>query len=161
MDDQGGEYAAFVRDELDREYSRRDVVNARSATAITSVTGLVTLVVAAAAVVRGQGHLLQGFAALWLVVSVIALLAAGVLAVLAGLSWKFEVTSQATLSAMIGEKWGDREVTARSVVAQCNARTLASLRKGTNTKTRLLLWAYALQIAAIASLVADLIAVIQ
>lgn len=158
--DQGTEYAEFIRAELDREYARRDVVNSRAATAITSATGLVTLVVAAAAVVRGQSHTLHGFAAFWLVVAVLGLLGAGVMAILAGVSWKFSVADERTLRAMVECQWGDRAVDARNAVAKANVRTLTTLRTGNNTKTTRLLVAYGLQTGAIAALAGALITVV-
>ena len=158
--DQGTEYAEFIRAELDREYARRDVVNSRAATAISSATGLVTLVVAAAALVKGQGHTFHGFAAFWLVVAVVALLGAGVMAILAGVSWKFTVADESTLRAMAEGRWGDTVVDARNTVAKANIKTITTLRSGNNTKTTRLLVAYGLQTGAIAALAGVLITVV-
>lgn len=157
MPDTGATYAAFVRTELEREYARRDTVNARAATAVTSTTGLVTLVTAAAAVVKGQSHLLHGWSAVWLLVAVLLLLAAAATAVIAGWSWKFDVTDKSTLVGLLGEHWSDSQITALSTVAQFDAKTLLTLRSGTNMKTRWLLATYVLQAAAIAALVSTLI----
>lgn len=92
MSQQGATYAAFIQAEMDREYGRRDSVNSRATTAITSATGLVTLTLAAIAVIKGQSTLLHGTFEASLIVGVIALLVAAALAVLAGVNWRYRVT---------------------------------------------------------------------
>jgi hypothetical protein len=60
MDEQGSEWVAFIAKELDREYDRRDRLNTRSATAITSATTLVTVALAVVAVLKGQHLVVSG-----------------------------------------------------------------------------------------------------
>lgn len=161
MDSQGVTYAAYVQSELDLEYARRDSMNARAATAITASTGLVTLVLAATAFVNGQNYPNRSAAELWMICGIGLLLAAAIIAILAGVSWKYVVTDETTLRAMIGDQWAATDVTARNTVASINIRTLVSLRAGTNIKTNLLLGAYALQTLSIAALLGAVISIVQ
>jgi hypothetical protein len=160
MSQQGATYAAFIQMELDRELERRDSANSRAATAITSATGLVTLTLAAVAVLKGQSTLLHGTSEAWLVVGVIALLVAAVLAVLAGVNWRYNVTTPETLAEMRTTRWGDSEVTASNVVTHCNILTITSLRAGTNVKMTFLLSAYGIQVLAIAALAVAFISIV-
>ena len=59
-DDQGSEYADFIKEELASEVGRRDAVNSRAGAAITSATGLVTLVLAVVAITKGKDYVLTG-----------------------------------------------------------------------------------------------------
>ncbi|BBX97204.1 hypothetical protein AWC15_09630 [Mycobacterium lacus] len=73
------------REELDREYDRRDRLNTRSATAITSATTLVTVSLAVVAVLKGQHFTVSGVLKVGsLLGAVLLLLAAAVLSILAG-----------------------------------------------------------------------------
>jgi hypothetical protein len=161
MSQQGATYAAFIQSELDREHERRGSVNSRAATAITSATGLVTLTLAAVAVIKGESTLLHGAAEAWLVVGVAALLVAAILAVLSGVNWRYHVTTAETLAEMRTTHWGDSEVTASNVVAHCNILTVTSLRAGTNVKMTLLLSAYGVQVLAIAALAVAFISIVE
>ena len=152
MAGQGTEYATFIHDELSHEYERRDLVNARAATAITSATGLVTITLAVLAVLKGKDFKLTGGALTALFLGLFALLASAVLAVLAGLNWKYRTTSIVTMRRMLSDHWGDTEITARAVTAYCNIETLKSLRQGTSVKFRFMLAAGLAQIAAILAL---------
>ncbi|WP_163507694.1 hypothetical protein [Fodinicola acaciae] len=152
MGDQGAEYASFVQAELKHEYDRRDVVNSRAGTAIATASGLVTVTLAVVALAKGQSVTLGGVALVSLLVALFAFLASGVLAVLAGLNWRFKVTSIGTLHTMLADHWIDSETTARNQSATCNLQTINSLRAGTNIKTRFLLGAAFAQIAAILGL---------
>lgn len=160
MSQQGASYAAFIQSELDREHERRDSVNARAATAITSATGLVTLTLAAVAVIKGQSTLLHGTSQAWLVVAVIALLVAATLAVLSGVNWRYNVTTPETLAEMRTTHWSDTEVTASNVVAHCNILTIKALRAGTNVKMALLLSAHGVQVFAIAALAVAFVSIV-
>jgi hypothetical protein len=85
MDEQGSEWVAFIAKELDREYDRRDRLNTRSATAITSATTLVTLSLAVMAVLKGQHLVVSGALKVGsLLGALVLLLAAAVLSILAG-----------------------------------------------------------------------------
>ncbi|MFD4438441.1 hypothetical protein ACFWPK_01530 [Nocardia sp. NPDC058519] len=150
--DQGAGWAAFIHDQLDREYSRRDALNTRAAGAVTSATGLVTLVLAVVAVLKGKDFTLTGGALVALYVGMLALLGSAVMAVLAGVNWRYRVTSTDSMRAMLVDHWTDSEVSARYVSAYCNLETVTSLRAGTSVKARLLLGAAAMQVLAILSI---------
>jgi hypothetical protein len=84
MDEQGSEWVAFIAKELDREYARRDSLNGRSSTAITSATGLVTISLAVLAVFKGEHFTISGVLKVGsLLAAVVLLLVAAVLSILA------------------------------------------------------------------------------
>jgi hypothetical protein len=131
---QGSEFAAFIEEELKQEFNRRDLVNARSTTAITASTGMVTVVLAVIAVLKGKDFTLTGWSLRMLFVGLLALLAAAVLGVLAGLSWGYKVLSGKALKEVSGPRWPTPEQTARSMIAQFNVVTITTLRKGNDIK---------------------------
>ncbi|MGW6374825.1 hypothetical protein ACWFRB_02015 [Rhodococcus sp. NPDC055112] len=149
MVEQGAGWAAFIQDQLNREYARRDALNTRAATAITSSTGLVTLVLAVVAVLKGKDFTLTGGPLTAIYAAMLGLLGSAVLAVLAGVSWRHRVTSIESMRAMLTEHWGDRELDARYISAYCNLETTASLRAGNALKGQLLIGAAVTQILAI------------
>jgi hypothetical protein len=138
MSDQGTEYAKFIEAQLKHEYDRRDTVNSRLNTAITSATGLVTVTLVVLAVLKGKDFTLRGAALTALFVALFALLIAAALGVFGGLNWNYKVTDVPTMQAMIDEHWMDTEVTARGIAALCNVQTINTLRKGTDTKYQFL-----------------------
>ena len=152
MPDQGAEYARFIEAQLKSEYDRRDTVNSRAGAAITSATGLVTITLVVVAVLKGKDFTLHGGALVALFVAFFALLLSAAMAVLGGMNWRFQVTSVATMKAMVGERWGDSEVSARGVAAFCNVKTINTLRAGTNIKYRFLLAPAVAQLVAILAL---------
>jgi Na+/melibiose symporter-like transporter len=150
--EQGAQFAAYIQEELTQEYSRRESVNSRAAAAITSATGLVTVVLAVIAVLKGKDFTLTGWALRMLFLGVFGLLAAAVLAVLAGMTWGYKVTDISTLRQIVGPRWRTTEVTARSTVAQFSVKTIATLRYGNGIKFRLLLASGFCQVAALLAL---------
>jgi hypothetical protein len=152
MGEQGTEYGKFIQNELNFEHERRDTVNSRAATAVTSATGLVTVTLAVVAVLKGQHFTFHGASLVLLAIGLLAFLISGVLAVLAGLNWRYDVASIDALRQMSTDRWIDRETTARSLIAQCNVHTINSLRAGNNIKFIFLLAAGFAQIAAILAL---------
>jgi hypothetical protein len=152
MEEQGTEYATFIQNELKLEHERRDTVNSRAATAVTSATGLVTVTLAVIAVLRGQNFTLHGAALGALFVGLLGFLGSGILAILAGLNWKYDVTTISALRQIYTDHWTDSETTARNLVAYCNVHTINSLRAGTNIKFQFLLCASFAQVVAILAL---------
>ncbi|MEU2106397.1 hypothetical protein ACWEPH_26860 [Nocardia beijingensis] len=147
--EQGTGWSAFIHDQLNREYSRRDALNTRAAGAVTSATGLVTFVLAVIAVLKGKDFTLTGGALFFLCVAMLALLGSAVLAVLAGVSWRYRVTSTDSMQVMLVDHWTDKEVDARYISAYCNLETIRSLRAGSSLKAHLLLGAAAMQVLSI------------
>ena len=136
--EQGTEFADYIQEVLNQEYSRRDSVNGRATAATTAATGLVTITLAVIAVLKGKDFTLHGWAYRTLVGAFVALLAAAILGVLAGLTWGYKVATIDTLRQLVGSRWQSTEVTARSAVAQFNVRAIETLRRGNNTKFNLL-----------------------
>jgi hypothetical protein len=153
MTDQGTEYARFIEAGLKSENDRRDMVNSRLNTAITSATGLVTVTLVVLAVLKGKDFTLQGPALTALFVALFALLIAAALGVFGGLNWNYKVTDVPTMQLMLGTAhWGDTEVTARGITALCNVQTINSLRKGTDIKYKFLHTSGIAQLVALLSL---------
>jgi hypothetical protein len=161
MSEQGTNYAAFIEAELKAEHARRDSVNSRAATVLTSSAGLVTLALAVFAVIVGKDFILTGSAKTLLVLALAALLCSAACAVVAGFPWRIKLAKPSTLREMIGKKhWGDSEVTARGVAAYTNLEVIESLRPGTNIKFGWLLAAGIFQVVAVAMLAGCTIAVV-
>ena len=152
MAGQGSEYATFIENELKHEYDRRDAVNSRAAGAITAATGLVTIVLAVLAVLKGKDFTLTGGPLTAIAVALFALLAAAVLAILAGINWNYNVTTVDTMRQMLRDHWGDCDIDARNIAAHCNVETISSLRKGTNIKIRYLVAGAGAQVVAVLAL---------
>ena len=156
MSERGKQYAAFIEAELKAETDRRDSVNTRAATALTSAAGLVTLVLAVFAVLLGKDFRLAGltgWAKAYLAVALFALLGSAICAVVAGRPWRIKLTKPKTLYMMINEHWNDSEEDARNNIAYANVEVIASLRPGTNIKYKFLIAAGVCQIIAVAALV--------
>ncbi|MCX2929265.1 hypothetical protein ORI20_03190 [Mycobacterium sp. CVI_P3] len=160
MSDQGKQYAAFIEAELKAEYDRRNGTNTRAAGALTGATGFVTLVLAVYAVLLHKDFTLSGAAKCWLISALMALLGAGILAVAAGLPWRYKATAPATLRYFLRESWEDSEVTARGRTAYCNMVVLHSLRLGNQIKTAFLIGAAVAQVVAIFSLALSVLALL-
>jgi hypothetical protein len=152
VSDQGNQYTSFIEAERKAENDRRESVNTRAASALTGATGLVTLVLAVFAVLVGRQFTLSGWAKVYLVAALLALLASAISAVCAGLPWRYKMVSAETLDGMLNTHWGDSEVTARGVIAYCNAVVVKSLRTGNAIKARFLIGAGVFQLIAVAAL---------
>jgi MFS family permease len=153
-EDQGKTYAAFIEAQLKAENELRASVTSRANSALTGATGLVTLVLAVFAVFLGKDFTLKGYAKLYLILAVVALLVSAVCALIAALPLKQKYTNDRTLQAFIdAPRWRDDEIDARNLTAVCNLTVLASLRVGTSRKVRWLIAAGVFQIAAILMLV--------
>ncbi|OZF41813.1 hypothetical protein CH293_27420 [Rhodococcus sp. 14-2470-1b] len=152
MSTQGEEYTNHIKAALEAEYKRRDDLNARSASVITSAGGLVTLTVAVLAVFLGKDYLLSGGERGWMIFAFILFLVCAILGVFAGLSWKYKVADGASLNEMTDTHWCDSEDDARKAVAKTNTKSVVSLRDGNNWKSRFLLAATISQVLAIAGL---------
>jgi hypothetical protein len=150
--DQGKEYAAFIAAQLAAEQDRRASFNARAAGGLTGAAGLVTVVLAVFTAFVGRDFKLSGDAKNFLVAALIALLAAALCAVLAGLPWRYKVTRPSTLHHFLGPSWHDSEEKARRRTAYCNAVVSGSLRRGNSIKSALLIAMAACQAIAIAAL---------
>ena len=141
MDEQGNEWVAFIAKELDREYARRDALNGRSSTAITSATGLVTISLAVLAVFKGEHFTISGVLKVGsLLGALVLLLVAAVLSILAGASGgRFAVAAVKDMTRMLGQDlWKVDNIDARNYTAQLNLVAVQSLRVGNGIKYRFL-----------------------
>ncbi|SEH83381.1 hypothetical protein SAMN04489835_4681 [Mycolicibacterium rutilum] len=153
-EDQGKTYSAFIEAQLKAENDLRASVTARANSALTGATGLVTLVLAVFAVFLGKDFTLRGYAKLYLILAVMALLMSAACALAAALPLKQKYTNAATLQSFLGKPhWGDDEIDARNLTSVCNLTVLTSLRVGTARKMRWLIGAGIFQLTAIVMLV--------
>jgi hypothetical protein len=146
--DQGREWVGFIVKELDREYTRRDLINSRSAGSITSATALVTVALAVVAVVKGEHYTVAGALHVWLLVgALLFLLGAAVLSILAGaVGGSFHLAAVGDMNRMLGlELWGIDDIDARYYTAQLNVLAIKTLRSGNTLKYRFLVLALTAQ----------------
>ena len=156
----GEAYAKFIEAQLANELARRDSVNTRAATALTTATGLVTLALAVLAVLRGKDFVLtSGQAKVWLIIAVIALFVSAVCAVGAGVPWTMQLIDPTTLDAMVGPRWKDPADKALKNTAFANTLLLKGLQRGTARKFWLFLASGIAQIVAVFALAACVLAV--
>jgi hypothetical protein len=153
LTDQGLVYASFIETQLQREFERRDKVDARAAT-VVGASGLVAIAAATVAVLRGNSFTLHGAAAAALIVALLAFLISAALATSATFAWKYDVAEPETLQRMLDDHWSDPEASARRDCATVNIRTVTSLRKGNNRKVNFFVAALAAHVVAIAFLAA-------
>lgn len=161
--DQGREWASFIATELDREYTRRDIINSRAAGSITAATALVTVSLAVVAIVKGQKYTVAGALDIWLLAAALLfLLAAAVLGILAGATrGRFSLAAVADMSKMLGDElWGINEIDARNYTAQLNLLAIRTLRAGNGIKYRFLALALTAQAIGILLLAAFAVAVL-
>ncbi|MGW4339130.1 hypothetical protein ACWEK5_40970 [Rhodococcus koreensis] len=146
--------ADFIASELKSEYDRRDSVNARAGAALTSATGLVTVVTTVITVLKGKDFTFPPGTAGWLIGALISLLVSSLFAVAAALPWRVHVTNTETLRLLRDQNWYDqaKEIDTRYRITHCYLTTLETLRSGNGFKYFLLLCAATFQIAAIITL---------
>ncbi|MCL1871657.1 MAG: hypothetical protein FWF90_14770 [Promicromonosporaceae bacterium] len=161
MSDQGVVYTTFIATELTREYERRARIDSRAAATVTAATGLLTVAVAALALIRGKDLQVHGLAGALVAATTVAFLVSAVLASVAAVNWQYWVASpDPTLQSMLGEEhWQDTETTARNNVGSLNIETLTTLRHGNNRKSAFLLGALLAQVAATLLLTSAVVAI--
>ena len=118
LSDQGKSYSVFVEAELKTERERRAAYDACGQAVITTSAGLVTLLVALAALVRLAGPVAFPHAArLPLVLALAGLASAAALGILASWNFRYAAVKSATLGVMVRAHWKDHEVDARNSIA--------------------------------------------
>jgi hypothetical protein len=146
--DQGTEWVDFIGKELDREYSRRDVINTRAAGTITGTTALVTVSLAVVAVIKGEHYPVGSALQVGLLVgALLGLLIAAVLSILTGaLSGRYRLAAVEDMNRMLSaELWASNEIDARNYTGQLNVLAIRTLRAGNTLKYRFLVLALACQ----------------
>jgi hypothetical protein len=142
-------YAEFIEAELKAENQRRESLYTRASSAVTSSTGLITLVLGVFGFLVGKSPGFPNSAKPFLVIAVIALLAAGACAVVAGFPVGQQFVADSTLDDMLNARRNDSEEVARDAVAYVNAIGLLSLRSKTTSKA---LWLFASGISQIVAM---------
>lgn len=115
-------YAEFIEAELKAENDRRDSVHTRAGAAVTSSTGLITLVLGVFGFLVGKNLGFPNSAKPFLVVAVVSLLATGALAVAAGFPVGQKFVTDSTLDRMLASHRSDSEEVARDAVAYIKRR---------------------------------------
>lgn len=148
-----GSYHSFIEQELQAERDRRTTLDARAQGVITTSGAFVSLAGAIGAFISSRDGYELPVPARFALAAVVALLAgAGLLAIIATLSFKYRVAAVASLSAMPRERWvDDPDIAARSVAAM-NVDTIATLRAGNSKKSYLLVLSLLTQLLGVASL---------
>lgn len=153
MTEQGEAFAAFIEGEVKAERDRRASLDARGLAVVTTSGSLTTLLAAVGAFVSARGGFGLPTGTIFpLTVTLVAFSLAAVCGLLASHNRQYDVADRTTLALMVGEKWPTSEVDARNVVADLNARTVDSLRRGNNKKATLLMAGLAFQLLALAAL---------
>ena len=154
MAEQGSEWAKFIQEEYKREFDRRSSINARATASITGTTGLVTVLLAVIAVLKGKDHLFTGTPALALLGGLFALLTSALFGIIALSSRGYEACSTETLNLWLTkENWKLNETDARFQVAHYTIRLLKSLIASNDKKRDFLRLAAATQLIAILFLI--------
>jgi hypothetical protein len=140
--EQGREWVDFIAKQLDREYELRDLINSRSAGAITSASALVTASLAVIAIVKGEHFTVAGAFDVWLLIGALAfLLGAAVLSIRAGAArGRYLVADVSDMNKMLSaDKWGIDNIDARHDTAELNVLAICTLRIGNKVKYRSLM----------------------
>ena len=143
----GGElYAEFIQKELEHERTRRSALEARAVTVITTSGTFVTLTFALAALLtKGQNYTPSRLATLMLALALGAFVVAAVCALLASRLRGYQVVATEQLDTWRDDGfWLDDMDNARWLLAATDAKTIASLREGSNAKAKRIevaLWA--------------------
>jgi len=140
-------YGAFIEAELKIESGRRESVHTRASTFVTSSAALITLALGVFGLL-GNTHQFPDVAKPFFVAAVVCLLIGGACAVAAVFPTDQHFVKDSTLSTMLISHHADPEDVARYSVAYINATSLVSLRRGTNTKAKLVFASGAGQIVA-------------
>lgn len=158
--DASSAYDEFIASEVDREHQRRQDLDERSGKTATTSAGLLTITVAAYAVVLGKDYVLAGSALYLLGAALFLFITSAAFAVIAGFGWVYESASSRTLLKMAREKRDDLPSTQRESVSYARAWSLNSLRAGNHMKARWLLAASIVELAALLALALSVISVL-
>jgi hypothetical protein len=144
---QGEVYAQFVAAEVDQERKRRERLDARGTATITASAALLGLAAAIGifdpASLSKQPIALAGI----FVVGALLILVSAVLAMAAGWLHGYKVADIEDVDKLLSaDHWGESQVTARGRVAWLNARTLNTLRAGSDEKSNKLLISHRFQL---------------
>lgn len=152
MSDQGSVYAEFINGRLANERERRGKIETRATAVTTTSAALISLIVAALALIVGEKHTFAGESENAVLVALALYALSSGCSLAAGLLRSYTVPDEATLKTALGEHWTDSEVSARLACAWMDLDGLLSLRKVNNSKSRWLDRALWTQLAATVAL---------
>jgi hypothetical protein len=149
----GAKYASFVEQELKAERARRGTLDGRGQAVVTTSGALAALLTAVGAiVVNRKGFVLPVVARYPLVSALAFFVIAAFFGILVTINFKYEVASKKTLSKLPRGHWADSDNVAMRNIVATNVMTIATLRRGNDTKVTLLLVALFAQLGALLSL---------
>jgi hypothetical protein len=149
-DKRGDAYSAFIKDQLDAEYDRRAVLDARGVAVVTTSGVLITLVIAAAGFLLGKNYLPTTPGRWLFAVGLILFVGAALFGLWANALRSYDVAKRARLEEMTtNAHWSDSEQEARRNIAASNTVTVKSLREGNDSKATILTVGLTLQLAAL------------
>jgi len=152
--DQGVVYSAFIDQELKDEQARRDRLDARSTTVLTSSASLVALLASVGAfVLRGDKLAMPSSAFVPLVAGVSAFGISGFIALIAAWPVSYGKTPVRVLTELRTERWPESQITARNHVANLKIKEITDLRNMNNRRVRVLFAALAAQLVAVCMLI--------
>jgi hypothetical protein len=155
----GETYSTFIKDQLDAEYDRRASLDARGIAVITTSGVLATLVIGAASFSLGKDYVPSTLGRGLVVAGLILFCGAALFGLIASALRSYDVAKRARLEDMTSNAhWADSEEEARRNTAASNTATIKSLREGNDQKATRLVIGLSLQLLAVASLVAAVVA---
>lgn len=148
--ERGTEYAAFLENELKREIARRDSINTRAVSALTSATGLATLVLALFAVVIGKDATIVGAAKILMMLAVLSLLAASGCALVAARARRAYVIGVKSFEELVTAPfWAMPEPYARWQTSRLIIEQIKDMRPETLTRGKRLFASAMFQLASV------------
>lgn len=155
--DQGGgdEVAKFVTDQLTIERTRRDAINTRGLSLITTSSALSTLLFAASALVTGTDKYVPPRGALWaLGGTLVGFVVAALCGLLSTRTFRAEVVEPEQLDTwrVRDDVWNNSKSNVSRLLTKANVRSLTSLRAGNNRKMQWAVYGFWGQLFALASL---------
>jgi len=146
--------AKFVEGELAAEEARKDSIESRGSSVISSSGALVTILFALAALVTGQDDYIPPDPSLWAILIALGLFVlAAVLGLLTGAVRNYDRVKLADVQNTVDSDWDTiSDDSARKMIVESNLDVVRSARSQTNGKAQLLKAAVICQVAAVAAL---------
>jgi hypothetical protein len=156
VEQQGVVYAAFIDAALKDEQARRDSLDSRALSVLTTSSALIALVFSLTVLITGEHFVVSDRGARGIACSLGSFVVAAALGLWAHETRPYRVADIPTLRLMYTTHWTDGETTARNFCCRLSVRNTASLRTGNNRKAGILIVAFIFQIAALVGLLATL-----
>jgi hypothetical protein len=156
----GEVYEKLVEAVLASEADRRKTVEGRGATIVATSTTMLTLVFGLTAVLTGRDYAFKDQGAIsFLTLALVAFVVAALFAIFVQVfGFKYRVIDDETLEGLTGEGfWVKSEDDARRMWIIRQVKTITSVRRNTDRKATLAIWALAFEVSAIALLTISLL----